>query len=93
MIIEKKKNYIKINNLYINLSNIFQIEINSEENQIIFMFNKQEDFKKIGVDYQEEQYYFIMKTLNNWFISHESILEKIKNFIKEKRKKYEYKRR
>lgn len=87
MIIEKKKNYVKINNLYINLNNIFEIEIDDEENQIIFIFNKQEDFKRIAIDYQKEQYYFIMKTLNKWLLSHETIIEKIKEFIKERIRK------
>lgn len=92
MIFEKKKNYIKINNIYINLNNIFQIEIDSEENQIILIFNKQEDFKTICVDYNKEQYYFIIKTLNNWFLNNKSIVEKIKDFIKEKIKKGENKK-
>lgn len=81
MILEKKKNFIKINNLYINLKNIFEIEIDDEEHQIIFIFNKQEDFKRITVDYQKEQGFLIRKSINNWLLSHENIIEKIKKFI------------
>lgn len=86
----KKNNFIKFNNRYINLINILEIDINSEESEITLYYDATQEFKIKTIHFNVYEFYFFKNKIENYIDEcNKTKIQKIITFIKRGVKKWQ----
>lgn len=83
--IRKNEKVIQFDNRFLSCNNILEITIDKENSEVVFYYNKEEDFKVKTIEFQPYEYYFIKskieKTFNLNFTNEKENINEKENLI------------